>query len=307
MDLILTVLAVIPAAILLVYIYRKDTVEHEPAGLLALLFLGGCLSIIPTMICELVAESFLVSLFGGASVLYAFLENFFGVALIEEGWKLVFLALIAWRSRHFDHLFDGLVYAVFVSLGFALVENIMYVLSQESISEALEVAGMRALLSVPLHAFCGVIMGFYFGQAKKAAVENNQDVKKRNLVLSLVVPMAVHGFYDFCLSVDSLLLELGFFVFVIGLYVFAFNRVRTSSKSDQAFAGFSAGAPVYNPAATSTMGETAPVETWNAPANPVPQPMASPLPQATTTWYCPNCGTPNTRKFCTNCGKPYLS
>ena len=172
MDDLLLVLAVLPALELMIYVYRKDRVEREPLGLLLLLCLGGCISVVPTMICELMAESVLLSAFGD-TLSFIVADNFLGVALIEEGWKLVFLILIAWSSRHFTHFFDGIVYAVFVSLGFALVENIFYVGGEETIGDAIALAGSRGLLSVPLHAFCGVFMGFFFSRAKAASLKGS--------------------------------------------------------------------------------------------------------------------------------------
>ena len=233
MDDLLLVLAVLPALVLMIYVYRKDRVEREPLGLLLLLCLGGCISVVPTMICELMAESVLLSTFGD-TLSFIVADNFLGVALIEEGWKLVFLILIAWSSRHFTHFFDGIVYAVFVSLGFALVENIFYIGGEETIGDAIALAGSRGLLSVPLHAFCGVFMGFFFSRAKAASLKGSHAAFDGARFLTLAVPVLIHGFYDFCLSIDSDLVMTVFFLFVIVVYLYAFRFIRKNSKEDRA-------------------------------------------------------------------------
>ena len=290
MDLILTAAAAAPAIVLMAYIYRKDGIEHEPIRLLLALFLGGCVSVVPVMVCELFADSLLLSMFGD-SVIYIFMENFFGVALMEEGWKLIFLIAIAWKSKHFGYLFDGIVYAVFVSLGFALVENILYVTGEGSLGDGLALAGSRALLSVPLHCFCGVFMGFFFGQAKDAKINGDKSAYKHAKVMAITVPVAIHGFYDFCLSMDSELLIIVFFIFVVAMYVYAFKRVAASAKEDRAF--------------RAAVPAESPVEAW--PPQSMMNQYVAPAPQATasrTNWYCPNCGSSNSTSYCPNCGTP---
>lgn len=293
MNTILTILAVLPAVVLMVYIFRKDSVEHEPLGLLGALFLGGCVSVLPVIFCELIADALLQTIFGNG-ITYAFMENFFGVALMEEGWKLIFLLLIAWRSKHFDYLFDGIVYAVFVSLGFAAVENIMYVTGQDSFANGVALAGTRALLSVPLHCFCGVFMGFFLGHAKNAKVNGNIGAYRHARFMTIAIPVFIHGFYDFCLSVNSDLLFAAFFVFVIAIYIYAFRRVKQSAKEDRSFTSTASHAtaslqqncefliqdnfPINSPAVTNT--------------------------QVSTGWTCEYCGSVNKNNYCTGCGAP---
>ncbi len=296
MDFILPVLAIFPAAALMIFIYRKDRIEHEPLSLLAALCLGGCVAIVPAMICEIAAESLLLSAFGD-SLLYLFMENFFGVALVEEGWKLVFLVLIAWKNPYFNHLFDGIVYAVFVSLGFALVENILYVTSEETIEAGIALAGSRALLSVPLHAFCGVFMGFFFSQAKEAFLLGNKLAFNSARMLTLMVPVAIHGFYDFCLSWENDLIMLVFFAFAIVIYLYAFRRVSAASKGDRAFSSRTgAGFP------------NAPQHRETHSILDSPQGKASAMPAAwvptggNMSWRCPHCGSHNKQRYCASCG-----
>ena len=269
MDTILTIIAALPAVVLMVYIFKKDRIEKEPISLLFALFLLGCATCLPASFGELVYQYLFIP-DGAASVSDTFFENFLGVALIEEGVKFIALGVV-WKNKTFNHLFDGIVYAVFVSLGFACLENIMYVTTQGNVFEALQVAGMRAILSVPLHMFCGVFMGYFFGIAKYFSV-NQRGGKNRNLAFALIIPTLIHGAYDFALSVEQLDTTAFFVIFVVILYAIAFRRIKASSREDRAFVS----APSRPPYSA------------NAPSS----------------WVCPCCGSHNTVNFCPNCGHP---
>ena len=164
----LLLLALAPACVLLFYIWKKDKSEKEPPGLLLLLFFGGVLSCLPASILETLLITPIEQAFGfddattiadgGVSfVIGSFLEYFFGVALVEEGLKFLVMFLLTHKSRHFNSLFDGMIYAIFVSLGFAAFENIFYVFDY-GVGTAL----VRAVMSVPGHMFFAVFMGYYY-------------------------------------------------------------------------------------------------------------------------------------------------
>lgn len=155
--------AVLPAAFLLRYIYRHDTVEKEPPGLLVLLLLMGVVAAVCSGFLESLAESFLTLLVRSSSPIYTVLLAFLVVAVIEEGMKFLLLKRCTWNHPAFNYRFDGIVYAVFVSLGFAAFENIQYVLHY-----GLSVALPRALLAVPGHMAFAVYMGLFYGRAKRS-------------------------------------------------------------------------------------------------------------------------------------------
>ena len=164
---IMTVLALLPAAALMFYIYKMDRAEKEPVGLLIGLFFAGVGSTIPAIILEIFAECSINAVFCGVFAqgepesfssdasffLYYFIKNFFGIALMEEGVKFFFMFLITRKNKNFNCLFDGVVYAVFVSLGFAAAENILYVY-QLGVGNAL----LRMVTAVPAHCFFAVFM-----------------------------------------------------------------------------------------------------------------------------------------------------
>lgn len=236
--------AVLPALALLIFIYKKDKVEKEPIGLLLLLLGAGVVICFPAGWLEELFSFVIDEIFGYAGgVIYLLVSNFIGVALIEEGLKWGMLLLITRKNKNFNSYFDGLIYAVCVSLGFAAFENIGYVLMY-----GWGTAGTRALTAVPGHMFFGVIMGFYYTewnvfrkartleiQAKQTGgirIEKLTDVPKSKLLLSILMPVLVHGFYDFCLDMSSMVFTVVFIAFLIALYIFCFKKISTVSKAD---------------------------------------------------------------------------
>ena len=152
--------AVIPAVILMLYIYRSDRLEREPVGLLVKLALLGVLATVFAMIGEKLGF-FLLRGLNQSSAAYQLLMNFLVVGLCEEGFKYLLLRGSTWNNPNFNCRYDGVVYAVFLSLGFALWENISYVFAF-----GLSAAMIRAVTAIPGHAAFGVFMGAWYGQAK---------------------------------------------------------------------------------------------------------------------------------------------
>lgn len=133
MTVLLTCAALLPAVVLLIYIYIKDRVEKEPIGLLLTLFALGAVICLPAALIEEIFSVVIDGVFStfaydiggslylmsGTNKLYVFVSNFIGVALVEEGLKFLILILVTRKNKNFNSLFDGIIYSVFVSLGFA--------------------------------------------------------------------------------------------------------------------------------------------------------------------------------------------
>ncbi|MBQ9028751.1 MAG: PrsW family intramembrane metalloprotease [Lachnospiraceae bacterium] len=230
MEMIL-VAGLLPCVVLLFYIYRKDTVEKEPVGLLIKLLLLGCLSTIPAIILEMIG-SYILSAIGltEGSTLYYLIENFLIIAVAEEASKRYMLRKGSWNDPAFNYVFDGVVYAVFVSLGFAGLENVGYIAGF-----GMEVAVIRGLAAIPLHAICGVFMGHFYGLHKAYSKYGYAKEAAANKKLSLLVPVLIHGFYDFCASVQSETMSYVWLGFVIVMDVIAFIQIRNYSKNDKMF------------------------------------------------------------------------
>ena len=219
--------AVLPAVILLRYIYRTDTVEKEPPGLLVLLLLMGVVAALCSGILETLAQAVLNALVDPGSPAYTILLAFLVVAIVEEGTKFVFLKKCAWYHPAFNYRFDGIVYAVFVSLGFAAYENIQYVMHY-----GLSVALPRALLAVPGHMSFAVFMGLFYGRAKLCEAYSYRPGMKRNLVTGYLIAVFLHGFYDACAMIGTFGSTVVFLVFVALMYWNVFRLVRKEAATD---------------------------------------------------------------------------
>ena len=222
----LTFLAILPGVALLIYVYHLDKIEKEPFGLLLKLFIFGCIVVVPVAIVEVVLINITAALISTNSILYLAIENFLCVALIEEGFKYLALRLGSWKNKAFNYRFDGIVYAVCVSMGFAIVENILYVRDG-----GLSTAILRALMSVPGHCIFAVFMGYYYGLAKLQSKMGN-PAKAGTLFKAILIPTLLHGAYDFMASCDSSLMSWLFLAFIVGLEIIAFIRIRKFSKED---------------------------------------------------------------------------
>lgn len=221
----LLILAIIPSIVIGLYIYKTDKVEKEPKGLLFKLFLLGIVSTIITLIVSCLLELINIgSVPVGKNSLEWLIYSFVFVALIEESSKWIFSYKFPWRKKDFNYRYDAIVYAVFVSLGFATVENIFYALDFD-----LMVIVTRGILTIPGHAFFAIFMGYYIGLAKQEEGIGNKKQERIYLLYSLLIPICLHGFFDYCLFMDNSISILIFFIFVISLYIVCFNRIRTTS------------------------------------------------------------------------------
>lgn len=177
------VAAMAPGISLLAYFYWKDRYHSEPVSLVLRLFLFGALTVFPIM----VIQRALILALGDNSWLVAFGYS----AGIEEFIKWILFMFVVADHDHFDEPYDGIVYAVSISLGFATAENVMYALLSYQSFEALFV---RALLPVSAHALFGVIMGYHAGRARFVGHKRHKAWG-----MSLMLPFLYHGVYDFLL------------------------------------------------------------------------------------------------------------
>ena len=191
------VLALLPCALLMRLILFMDRNEREPLGLVMKILVMGAIAVIPAALIEQVVE--VLPFMKAAGLKHAFFESFLCAAPIEELCKLMPVVLFAWNRPEFNEENDGIVYAGASALGFALLENIFFVLSK-----GLLVGLIRALSSIPLHCFTGVVMGYYAGKAKFATGR-----KLPLLLTGFGWVYFVHGLYDtLCLSGSSLVMLL---------------------------------------------------------------------------------------------------
>lgn len=231
---VLTAAAVLPALYLLYCIYQADRVEKEPAGLLISLAISGIIATFLAMMAESVGYLLVSSVFWEGSILYNFFFYFFVVALSEEGFKYLLLKKRTWNSPAFNCRFDGVVYAVFVSLGFALWENISYVGMY-----GMQVAILRAVTAIPGHACFGVFMGVWYGLAKKFDLYGNDEKANRYCKLAIIFPVLLHGSYDFIASMENSWFTLVFIVFIAVMFWISLHMVKQQAKRDHYLDGVS--------------------------------------------------------------------
>lgn len=179
--------AVAPGVALLSYFYLRDKYEAEPIGLVIRIFAYGAFLVLPIMLIEFALQR--QALFS-----HSWEKSFLLAGFLEEFVKWAVLYFVVFRHAEFTERYDGIVYGVSLSLGFATVENIFYLFAF-----GIHQAFFRAVLPVSSHALFGVIMGYYLGKAKFSSGEK----RRKALVLSLTTVVLLHGVYDYILSVSQ--------------------------------------------------------------------------------------------------------
>lgn len=215
----LVFIALAPVFIILFYVYFRDKYEREPISLLAWALLAGMLITIPILFVEQGLSNFAAVRFDPSSQIIW--SAFVVAAGSEELFKFLALFILIWANKNFNERFDGIVYAVFISLGFALVENVLYV-----IQGGISVGWLRAITAVPAHALFGVTMGYYFGMARFSS----GSYKTAFMIRALVWPIILHGFYDYCLMSGIPILLLAFIPFIIYLWIQGFKKMKELSE-----------------------------------------------------------------------------
>lgn len=228
---ILLTAALVPPLFLLVQVYRMDKVEKEPKSLIVKLFLFGVLTTIPAAIVESLAEGVLSGILSKETVLFILIDNFLCVGLVEELVKYMALKGVSWNHPAFNYTFDGIVYAVSVSIGFAAAENVLYVMG--AMNSGLATAAVRAVTSIPGHCIFAIYMGISYSLAKYYEDRGDLKLRQKYLNHALIIPMLLHGFYDFCASMNSGTWTTVFLVFVVVLDVVAYKKVNEMERQDR--------------------------------------------------------------------------
>ena len=225
--LIYVLAAVVPAFFLARRIFNMDRVEKEPVSLLFRLLLLGVLSALIAGTLEMVGIELLDRTISQDSAWYVIFLAFLVVAVSEEGAKYLLMKHATWNNPEFNYRFDGIVYAAFVSLGFAAFENIKYVFNY-----GLSVAPLRAVLSIPGHLAFSVYMGYFYGRARMFQNYGYEGRSKFNRYFSYGIAVFLHGFYDACAMMGTGLSSALFIAFVCVCYTMTFKTVLRESKTD---------------------------------------------------------------------------
>lgn len=221
-------LAFLPVFLLGLYIYFRDA-NREPLKLVLRAFFGGILVVPIVLLAHYIFPTYIFDQI-------PFLRAFISAATVEEVCKFLILYWIIWKREEFDEPFDGIVYAAFVGLGFAFIEDLMYIFES---SNPLGTGIMRAFTAVPAHFFFGVIMGYNFGIAKFVP----RAYRPWRILLAILLPIIFHGLYDYFLMQAEWLNQngnegaaslfmVGFYVFDIILWRFAIRRIRKINEQN---------------------------------------------------------------------------
>lgn len=225
MDLLSFIVSILPVIIIGFLIYKIDK-EKESSRFLFKLFVIGISSCYPAAI-----MSFILGIFFPVIDNMMFIELLFYVfitiALVEEFCKWFFLYKVSYNHNNFDSSYDMIVYAVFVALGFACFENILYVSSY-----GMKAGLFRAITAIPGHASDGILMGIYLGLAKIKELNGNKKLSNRYKILSIIIPMIAHGIYDFCLFNGSFFFIIIFVFFIVFVDIYCIIKVIQISRND---------------------------------------------------------------------------
>ena len=294
-------LALIPVFGLLAFIYFNDKKEKEPIGLLAGIFFAGMGTVVTAIIGEFIGQLIVNLIVPYNAAINATVLAIFVIAPVEELGKFAALALITWKNKNFNYSYDAIVYAVFASLGFACLENIVYVFSS-----GIGTAFLRMFTAVPGHACYGVIMGFFYSKAKYASLTKKNSNCILYIALSLIIPIVLHGFYDAIIMGGgksdvpvitglSLLLWVGY---VIVLFIVSCIMIIYSAKHDFCI--------VTTPDSVQTVYRPEVMDTWKCICGTENRfnfcSQCGHQRPAEGPWNCPKCGTLSYYNFCGNCG-----
>lgn len=202
-----------PSLALLCFFYLKDNYNSEPLGMVFRSFIFGVLLVFPVLVIQYAfqEEGLLISPLSQA---------FISAALFEEFFKWFILFYTVYKHAEFNDPYDGIVYGVSVSLGFATMENVFFLLAY-----GVDLAFIRALLPVSSHALFGVIMGYYLGKAKFGEIRQQRKL----LFFSLLIPWVLHGIYDYILYVQRYWIYM-MLPFMIFLWWLALKKVKLANK-----------------------------------------------------------------------------
>jgi len=222
-NILMAVAAIVPAVYLIVKVYKMDKIEKEPKGLILRLIGMGMVATAGAILTETIGSM----LINESTVFGKFLMYFIVVALSEEGFKYLFLRRTTWKNPDFNYQFDGIVYAVSVSLGFALLENISYVFSY-----GLMTALIRAVTAIPGHACFGVFMGAWYGLSKKYRNEGDKANEQKCGRMALLIPVLLHGAYDFIASLEGDYSWILFILFIAVLFFYTNRLLKQEAARD---------------------------------------------------------------------------
>ena len=218
MKIYILILAILPVIFFIGWIYFKDKYDKEPPLKLLQYFMLGIVVSIVAIFLELYFSK--LNIFTGiAGALYT---AFFVAAFTEEGLKSAILIPVLLKDKNFNEKLDGIIYSIFLSLGFATIENIIY-LTREKLNLYFELGVTRALISIPSHVMFAITMGYYISKYKF----EKETKKNKYLVYAIIIPTLLHGVFDFILMIEYRWAIIVFIVYIIFLWKVNLDKLDT--------------------------------------------------------------------------------
>lgn len=227
MTIIYIAAAIIPPFLLLIYVYSMDKIEPEPVPLIIRLLIRGAIAAVVSVFLEEIGDGIIRHLASDKTPLVMTVLTYLMVGAVEEGSKYGMLRHKTWKNPNFDYKFDGIVYAVAVSLGFAAFENVSFVLRF-----GLSVAGSRAVLAVPAHMAFSVVMGIMYSKSKFYRNRGREKTGTIYAWLAWLLPIGLHGLYDTLATIRGTTTTILYIIFVVAMYIVMFFLIRYESKND---------------------------------------------------------------------------
>ncbi|MEF9991587.1 MAG: PrsW family glutamic-type intramembrane protease [Peptostreptococcaceae bacterium] len=221
----LLIISIAPSLTFLIWAYIKDKYEKEPIRFLGKLFFIGTLISIPAII----IEDMLIKININNEYLNLLYIAFIVAAFTEEILKVIVLISYTLKSKYYTEKLDGIVYSIFITLGFATIENIIYIFG-ESYLNVFEVGLSRAIISIPAHIMFSITMGYYLSIYKFS--KEKMNIKKIYLLNVILIPVILHGLFDFLLMLKTSWSTVVFLIYLI--YLWKINLDKFDEYTDYA-------------------------------------------------------------------------
>lgn len=218
MKIYILIMAMLPIIFFLGWIYFKDKYDKEPPFKLLQYFILGVVVSIPAIFLELYFTK--LNIFSG--IVSMFYTSFFVAAFTEEGLKALILIPVILKDKNFNEKLDGIIYSIFLALGFATIENIIY-LTRENIDLYFQLGITRGLISIPAHVMFAITMGYYISKYKFS----KEDKRSIYLVYSIIIPILLHGVFDFILMIQCRWAIIVFIVYIVLLWKINLDKLDT--------------------------------------------------------------------------------
>ena len=225
MNYLIILLSILPIILIAIYFYNKD-VHKEPNKLLKKLFISGLIAGLLVIIISLI-YNYLIPNYNSLTnnnYLNMFIYSFVFISLIEELSKWLMIYLISYHNPEYDEFYDIILYSVFVALGFATLENLLYTLPNKSVYVTI----FRGITAIPAHACYQTFMGYYLTLSKF-----NVKKKKLYIVLSIVIPIILHGIYDLLLYLGNVAFLVIFLIFLITMFAMTIANANKIANIDK--------------------------------------------------------------------------